>query len=75
LRRTWWLRSARRLRDRRAVKPLLQTLDQFQQCLLLLLHLAQLFSNSGVLGLHGRNIALQVAWSGSLSNDSFIRSA
>jgi hypothetical protein len=63
------------IRDRGAVKPLLQTLDQFQQCLLLLLHLAKLFPNTGVLGLHGRNIALQVVRSASLSHDFFFRIA
>jgi hypothetical protein len=34
-----------------------------------------MLSNGGVLGLHGRDIAFQVAWSGSLSNDFLLRIA
>ena len=63
------------LKTLRKIKPLLQTLDQFQQSLLLLVHLAKLFSNGGVLRPHGRDIAFQVAWSGTLSNDFFLRIA
>ena len=37
-------------------------------------HLAKLFSNGGVLGLHGRDFALQVAWPGSISRTFVVRS-
>jgi len=43
-----------------SLKPSLQTATKFQKCLLLLLHLAQLFSNSGVIGYHIRDFVLQV---------------
>jgi len=47
-------------RGRDAIQPSLQTLDLLQQCLLLLVHLAKQFSNNGVLGLQGIDVALQV---------------
>ena len=46
------------------VKPSLQTVDLFEQYLLLLLHLAKQFSDRGVLRLHGLDFAVagRLAW-------------
>ena len=44
-----------------AVKLPLQTLDRFQQSPLLLVHLAEVFSKSCVLGLHSCDFGLEVA--------------
>jgi len=53
----------------------LQTVHKFQQCLLLLFHLAKLFSNGGVLGLHSHYFVLQVVRPAFLSNDFLLRIA
>ena len=74
-RRYSWLAGDRHIRCRAPVKPSLQTVDLFKQCLLLLLHLAKQFSNRGVLRLHGLDFALQVLWLRILSRDFVLRTA
>ena len=71
---TTGLAGDRHIRCRAPIKPSLQTVDLFQQCLLLLFHLAKQFSNRGVLGLHRLDFVFQVVFGfGVIGRDFVLR--
>ena len=62
----------RRIRCRASIKPSLQTVDLFKQCLLLLLHLAKQFPNCSVLRSHSLDLVFQIVSRGLISRDAVL---
>jgi len=67
-----WPADDRQIGCHAPLKPSLQTVNLFKQCLLLLLDLAKLFPEREVLRLHGVDFALLILWPGVLSRGALL---